>query len=195
MNKRKVPIDKEKAKQISKLFSKANNNAERKRIQVMVSYLNWLNYKKIIESWIANNTCIKITIERYIENENNFFKTNRTWRQYSNERDIITNEIEKIIKEESKKWHLIDIHTLRDIYNRRNKKWKILKYKQVWYVVRKRLKLKYQKPYIKDKRRPIDAESILRSRIEEGYKKVLEKEWFEENRLKNKKIWNWFNIT
>jgi transposase len=37
----------------------------------------------------------------------------------------------------------------------------------VWYVIRERAKFSYQKPYIKDSRRPENAEELLKIRINE----------------------------
>lgn len=43
-------------------------------------------------------------------------------------------------------------------------------YKMVWYVLRKKKKVHYGKPYIKNEKRPEDAEDILKKDLMSGYR-------------------------
>lgn len=192
---RKIEINKEEAKRIRKeILPKAKNNIERKRINSIIAYLNWMStldiYKKL---WISKNVVTNVT-NLYMKDKDNFYQTNYKWKIETQEWKIITERVINILNEYNESGKIIDIQTLWKEYNKRYKSSKILEYDQVWYIVRRKCKFNYQKPYIKDKRQPKKAKKILKDSIQEWYEKALEKEWIEVIRLKNKKISNQANI-
>ena len=72
---------------------------------------------------------VKNLVDKYIEDKENFYKTNFTWRRASKKSKKIKEEIEKIIEEKLNKWELVDIKDIEEEYN---KKWEEkLKYYQV----------------------------------------------------------------
>ena len=146
----------------------------------MIAYLNWLRYEDIVKAGIAAKEAIARAINKYMEDPENFYKTNFKWKTKSKEWEEIENRINKIIIEAEKNWEYLDIIRIQEIYNRKYKNSKILNYKQTWTVVRQRLKFNYQKPYIIDKRKPENAEDIVKERLDEAVNKVLEKEWMHE---------------
>lgn len=185
---RKLPKDTEKAKELKKRLKECTNSIESKRMNIMIVYLNWSNVVEVQNTlWVSWYTVIQ-TINRYIEDQDNFYKTKYPWRPKSNEWKTIEERINKIIVDAYEKWEYLDIHWIQERYNKKYKKSKILNYRQTWTVVRERLKYKYQKPYIVDKRKPENAEKIVKERIREAIEKVAKKEWIEVKRLKNKKI-------
>lgn len=192
---RKIKINKEEAKRIKKeILPKAKNNIERKRINSIIAYLNWMSTLDIYNKlWISKNVVTNVT-NLYMKDKDNFYQTNYKWKIETQEWKIITERVINILNEYNESGKMIDIQTLWKEYNKRYKSSKILEYDQVWYIVRRKCKFNYQKPYIKDKRQPKKAKKILKDRIQEWYEKALEKEWIEVTRLKNKKISNQANI-
>ena len=186
---RKVKIDIQKSKEVQKLLLKVKNTFEAKRVNIIVAYLKWAWYEEIIKTWIARWEAISNTIKRYLKDPVNFYKTVYKWKIQTNEWKETEDKIEKIITEKQKEWKLVDIKEVQEEYNKKNKNSKILDYHQVWYIIRQRLKYKYQKPYIKDSRRPENAEEVLELRIKEWLGKVeeLEKTRLKDSRLQNKK--------
>jgi len=72
----------------------------------------------------------------------------------------------------------------------------MLSYFKVWWYLRERLWYNYQKPYIKDKRQPENAEEIAKWRLTKEIIRI----WIEEKEIdayaiKNKKNIFWENIT
>ena len=157
----------------------------------MIAYLKWAKYCEIVKLWLWDNKTISKVIKSYIEDPENFYKTNYKWKIQTNNRKKVEEDLNKIIIQYEKEGKLLDIISLQEIYNKWKKEKKILNYNQVRIIVRRRLKLKYQKPYIKDSRKPKDAEEQLTNNIRITMWEIAEKEWFEDSRLKNKKIKNW----
>lgn len=189
MAKRIIEPDLEKSKELTKLKKKAKNKTELRRIDYVVSYLRLWSTRKVYESlwwWVW---AINFAVNEYKKDQENFYKTKYPWRQKSDERKDIEDKINKIIKERQSKWLQTDIETVREIFNRRYKNIKILNYNQAWHVIRKKLKLSYQKPYISDSRKLENAEEILKDRLKGWLGKVeqLEKQKLKDEWLQNKK--------
>lgn len=122
---RPVETNKKKATKLKKLLNKVNNFTERKRIQIVIAYLNWLTYDQVIEAWIASRWWIKSTITKYLKDPDCFYKTNWTWRKHSNEWNDITKKIENIIEEKTNNWEIVDIQTVQKEFNKRYKNIKL----------------------------------------------------------------------
>lgn len=139
---------------------KWKNNVEIKRIDIAIEQINWKGYKEIkknLNCWESNISYVK---KAYARDKNTFYKTNYRWAKETYKENY-TNKILKFIKEKiiNNKWS-----SIRDIVEflwlERNKK----SYNSVRYITRRRLQLNYQKPYIKDKKSPDNAEDILKKK-------------------------------
>lgn len=190
MWRRALEVDIEKAKEVDNLLKEAKNNIERKRIMAMSAYLRWLSYIEIEKAWLWTDTVMSNIIKKYKINQTTFYKTNYNWKPISQERQIIYDRVREIIDNWLEKWDLLDLEEVQRRYN--NKYWKHhrISYKQTWDIVRDRLKYKYQKPYIIDKRKPENADQILKERFEEAINEIAEQEWIEncENKKQNSGI-------
>lgn len=190
MWKRLIEPSIEKSREVLKLIKYATNKTEIRRINLVSAYLRLWSIAEVKKILWSGTDSILASIKKYKEDPKGFYKTKYPWKKQSEEWRNIEDKINKIIEERSEKWLQTDIETVREIFNRRYKNIKILNYTQAWQVVRKRLKLPYQKPYITDSRKPKDAEEILKSRIKEwlGEVEKLEKQELKDKRLQNKKI-------
>ena len=139
---------------------KWKNNVEIWRIDIMIEILMWYKYKEIIEKFKTTKDRISLVKRRYKEDKEFFFKTNYKWAKEKIKKET-TDKIIWYIKQqkENNKW--VNIYEILDfLWIERNEK----NYKKVWYITRRKLKLNYQKPYIKDKKSPENAEEILKKK-------------------------------
>jgi hypothetical protein len=161
---------------------------------IMITYLWWKGMNQTSKILSTSSDTVKKTISRYIENKYDFYKTNYTWRKTSEKSKKIMNELNKLVEEKINKWEYVDIKDIEKEYNRKNKE--KLSYFKVWWYLRERLWYNYQKPYIKDKRQPENAEEIAKWRLTKEIIRI----WIEEKEIdayaiKNKKNIFWENIT
>jgi len=186
MGKRLIPVNKEEAKRLKKMLKLGKNTVEIKRIMIMINYLNGNNTDEVVKNmWVSKQTVLN-TIYRYKEDKENFYKTKFTGRRPTKESIKRKEEIKNIIEERLKKWELIDIKDVEEEYKRRTGK--EIKYKEVWRYIRKELKYNYQKPYVRDKRQPKEAEKIVKGRITKAIIKVwIEERIIDAESIKNKK--------
>ena len=194
MTKRKIAPNPEEVKRLKKELKNAKNSIESKRIMIMITYLWWKGMNQTSKILSTSSDTVKKTISRYIENKYDFYKTNYTWRKTSEKSKKIMNELNKLVEEKINKWEYVDIKDIEKEYNRKNKE--KLSYFKVWWYLRERLWYNYQKPYIKDKRQPENAEEIAKWRLTKEIIRI----WIEEKEIdayaiKNKKNIFWENIT
>lgn len=191
MSKRLIPADKETAKKIKAMLPKASNSIEHKRIMIMVVYMWWENMTQIQKILKVSGETVKKTVQKYIANQETFYKTNLKWRQYSPEKKKLLIEISDLIKKSEKENENIDIPDVNRIIN--NKYWiEKLNYHQTRSLVRRGLNMNYQKPFVTNIKKPTNAEEILMERFTEAVVKVwLETKTLDENGILNKKTKFW----
>ena len=187
MSKRKLPMNKEKSKELKKMLVKARNNTERIRISIMVEYLKWKNTVQVSEwLWISHWT-VCVALNKYINQwESNFYKTNYKWTIESEEHKEVKKEIEKMIK---KSKNPMDIN---DIKKELNKQWKDYDYHKVRWFIRKRMNYNYQKPYVTNTKQSEHAGEIIEGRLSKAiYEIALEEREIDAEAIKNKKTKIW----
>lgn len=139
---------------------KWKNSVEIWRIDIMIESLMWAKYKEIIERFKTTKDRIALVRKRYKEDRDNFFKTNYKWAKEQITKET-TDKIISYIKKQQEKNKWVDLYGILDLlWLERNEK----NYNKIWYITRRKLKLNYQKPYIKDKKSPDNAQEILKKK-------------------------------
>jgi len=184
--KRKIAVNKEEVKRLKKKLKDTKNTVEVKRLMIMIVYLWGQNTKQVSDTLKVSNQTVINTINKYIKNKEDFYKTSFTGRKISKKSENIRKKLELIVEEKLNKWEIIDIKDVADIYNRKEED--KLEYYKVWWYLRKVIWYNYQKPYVKDKRQSEHAEEILRWRLTKAIIEI----WKEEREIdayaiKNKK--------
>jgi len=192
MRNKKISINKEESKRLKKELKNAKNRTEARRIQIMVAYLNWLDYRAIKKAWIASFETISRTIDRYKEDPQFFYKSNYKGRVLSDEKKKQIKRVRIIIEEAESEGKYLDIKEVLNKYNSKFQNEQLI-YSKIWLIIRKNLKYNYQKPYVIDKRKPDNAEQILEERLSDKIDQVVEKE--NEEILSNKLWYNEENST
>lgn len=145
---------------ILRKLRKWKNNVEIWRIDIMIEVLRWAKYKEIIERFKTTKDRIALVKRRYKNDKENFFKTNYKWAKETITKET-TDKIILYIKEKQEKNKWVDLYEILDfLWFERNEK----NYNKIWYITRRKLNLNYQKPYIRDKKSPDNAEEILKKK-------------------------------
>lgn len=157
--------NKEEIERLKKL-RKWKNSIEIWRIDIAIEIVKWSKFQEIKDKINCWNDRIILVKRRYKEDANNFFKTNYKWAKETITRET-TDKIILYIKEKQGENKWVDIYEILDfLWFERNDK----NYKKVWYITRRKLKLNYQKPYIKDKKSPDNSEEILKKKYRWEFK-------------------------
>ncbi len=189
--KRKIDVNKEEAKSLKKKLNKAKNTTEIKRINIMIVYLWWKNTSdtsKIL--WVSKYTTQKIT-DLYIEDKENFYKTNYKWKTETKERMKLKKEIKETVENKIENNEYLDINeVLRTINKKHNET--VTNYHWMRWILRKWFWYNYQKPFVRNKKKSKYAKDIIKGRLTKAIIKV----WIEENDIdavavKNKKTKFW----
>ena len=182
MSKRKIPVNKEKAKEIKKLLWKAKNNVERKRIAIMVQYLSGSSMDKIVNSMMVSKTTVSRTVKRYEQDESNFFDTNYQWRIESVSMRELAEQAKKYISSEEN----LDINGLKRKLEKENGR--SYEYKNIHWLVRKKLWYNYQKPFVTNEKQSPHAKEMAEWRLRKAiYEVALEEREIDVECVKNKK--------
>lgn len=185
MSNRLIPADNKISKKIKAMLTKAGNSIETKRIMIMIAYMWWENMTQIQKTLKVSGETVKKTVKRYIADQETFYKTNLKGRQYSEEKQKLLNEINELITESEKKKENIDIIDVNRIINK--KYWiEKLNYHQTRSLVRRTLKMNYQKPFVTNINQPSNAQEMLMDRFTEALAQI----WLATNTLDEKDILN-----
>ena len=193
MLRRKIEVNPEEVKRLKKELKNAKNSIESKRIMIMITYLWWKGMRQTARILNVSTDTVEKTVNRYIKDKYNFYKTNYRWRKVSEKSKRIMRKLNKLVEEKINKWEYVDIKDIEKEYNRKNEE--KLSYFKIWWYLRRRLRYNYQKPYIKDKRQPEQAEEILKWRLTKEIIRI----WIEEREIdayaiKNKKNIFWEDV-
>lgn len=190
---RKLEKNINKAKELKKELKKAKNSVEAKRIMIMINYLSGNNTDEVVKMMIVGKSTVMNSINRYIKDPENFYKTKFTGKRRTKESNMIVKKIDKIIKKKEENKEYMDINDILEAYNRSSKGKKI-SYRKCWEIVRKVLRYNYQKPYIEDTRQSEYAKEILSGRLRKAITKIgIEEKLIDADDIKNKKTKFWEN--
>ena len=188
---RKLKIDIEKAKKVQKLISKCKNNTERKRVMIISIYLKWKSIEETVKILSSSTKTVCETIGLYQEDQEWFFKTNYKWKIESKNRKELKLEIKEFVDKKIEKQENIDINeVLRHINRKYNQE--ILNYNWIWWLLRKRFKYNYQKPFVTNKKKSKHAKEIIKWRLTKTIIEIWKEEFdVDAVTIKNKKTKFW----
>jgi len=151
---------KEEIKKLERL-KKWKNLFEIKRINIAILLLKKYNYREITKILWCGFTTISWVKNRYKKDSEYFYKTNYKWRKSIYWKEI-EDKAQRLIKEWEKnnKWY-----SIQDMSNKLWfwdwKKW----YRKTYYLLREKMNLRYQKPYVVDKKAPKNNKEILKKTL------------------------------
>ena len=185
--KRKIPADPEKVKKLRKKLKDCKNSIESKRMNIMIVYLNWADIEKTAKIlWISKAT-IRRTTNRYVEDEEWFYKTKFRGRVESEKKKELKQEVKEVVERRIDKWEYIDINDVVRRINKMHKK-EVIDYNTARLILRRGLKYNYQKPFIRNKKSSKHAKEIVKGRLTKAIIKVwLEERDIDAEAIKNKK--------
>ena len=146
MYNRLLEANKWKVKELKWLMKKAKNNVERKRIQILIQYMWWMNTTQVSESMHVSYQTVWNAVHRYKEKWNEFYKTNYKWRQENEKYKNLAAQAKEIIEWEDN----VDINEVRRRLEKMN--WEEYGYEKIHRLVRKKLWYNYQKPFVTSKK-------------------------------------------
>lgn len=195
MANRLIPASNEKAKEIKKMLPLAKNSIESKRIMIMCVYIWGKNVAETKEILNVSSKTVEENIQRYIDDESWFYKTNYKWRQLTNERKVLEFEVTEMIEKAAREKENVDILDVNKSINRKYGMQK-LDYHQTRWLVRRVINANYQKPYVKNHKQPEGAKEILNERFTDALLEIWTKtNTIDGQDIKNKKTKNWGIIT
>ncbi len=189
--KRKIPADKNKAKEVKRLLKECKNTIEQKRVNIMVVYLWWADMAWVYKALWGSKSTIENTIKKYLEDETTFYKTQYKGKIVTEERKNLKEQIREKVENSIEEGNHIDISDIvRHINKAYNKE--VIDYQWVWRILRKFFWYNYQKPFVRNKKSSEYAKEIIKWRLT----KTIIKVWLEENNIdaesiKNKKMKIW----
>jgi len=189
--KRRVPVNKVKVKELKLLLKNCKNSTEQKRIQIMVVYLWWKDSSITANILNVSKQTVQNTIDRYMEDEDNFYKTNYKWKIETKERKKLKLEVKELVEEwiEKEKFH--DINGILRTINKRYDK-EVTNYHWMRWIIREALGYNYQKPFVRNKKKPEYAKEIIKGRLTKAIIKVWLNELDVDSfAIKNKKTKFW----
>ena len=194
---RKIPVQKDKVKELKKIFKNTKNTVESKRLNIMIVYLGWENSERTSEIlWVSKST-VQTTINRYINDPKFFYKTKYKGKIETNDRKELKRETKKIVESMIDKAENPDINKIVRAINRKYKKknkWEpIINYHWMRWILRKNFKYNYQKPFVKNNKQPENAEDIVKERLTESIIEIQVEENIDVDNvaIKNKKTKFW----
>jgi len=173
--KRKIPVNIEEVKKLKLLLKNCKNSVEQKRVQIMIVYLWWKSadntaYILNISKWTVQNVT-----DLYIKDKENFYKTNYKWKVETEERKKLKLEVKELVEEWINKNKFFDINgILRTINKRYNKE--VTNYHWMRWIIREALAYNYQKPSVRNQKKPKFAEEIIKGRLTKAIIQVWLKE-------------------
>lgn len=176
MRQRKIIANTEEAKKLKTIIKLVKNNTEINRINIMIIYLWWKNTTETRKILQVSSRTVEETVDRYLHDKDNFYKTNFVWRLLSNEKKELIEEVKNIVIKSTENEENLDINDVLKIINSKHKK-EVLNYRQTWNILRNNIKCNYQKPYVKNYKQPENAKEILQSRLHDAIIQIWEKEW------------------
>ncbi len=190
MSNRLIPVDLKASKTVKELMKEANNDTERKRISIVYQYLWWWNMNSVCKMLLVWNQTAMNAIHGYIDSPELFFKTQYRGRRESEEIKKIKKQTQGFIKKKQEEWQPIDINDVKYYLEKQNNQ--EFKYANVHWLVRYRLKMNYQKPYVTSNKQSKHAKNIAEWRLRKAIYQVGCEEWeIDAESIKNKKTKIW----
>lgn len=188
---RKVAIDKNKARELKKLLWHGLNNIETKRVMIMSVYLEGKSIEKTTEAlWVSNTTVWK-TINRYIENPENFYKTRYKGRIETSERKSLKKEIQEYVEKKIENNENLDINEVLRTMNRKHNQ-EVTTYNGMRWILRRFFNYNYQKPFVTNNKQSEHAEKIIKGRLTKAILEIaISENDIDASAIKNKKTKNW----
>ncbi len=194
---RKIPVQKDTAKQLKKMLKCSNNSTELKRINIMIVYLGWENSSRTSEILWVSKWTVQNVITKYVNDPKWFYKTNYKGKIETEERKELKKKTKDLVETMLSKEENPDINKiLREInriYSKKNKGEPIINYHWMRRILRKYFKYNYQKPFVKNNKQPENAEEIVKERLTEAIIEIQVEENFDVDTvaIKNKKTKFW----
>lgn len=183
MSKRLIKADKNKAKEVKKLMKNAKNKTESKRIQILVTYLCWLDIVETGKSMMVSTSTVMWVVKRYKEIWNKFYETNWKWRQENEKHKKLAAQTKQIIESEEN----VDINEVRRRLEKEN--WEEYGYEKIHWLIRRKLWYNYQKPFVTSNKQSKYAKEIAEWRLRKWLYQIAMEEWkIDAASVQNKKI-------
>lgn len=180
---RLLEVDKEKAKVLKGFLKQAKNNTERKRIQILVLYMWWMNTTEVSASMAISYQTVHDAVTGYKKKGNDFYKTNRRWRQENDQNKRLAEQIKKFIDAEEN----VDINEVRRYLEKENGR--EIDYWKVHRLVRRKLWYNYQKPFVTNNKQSEYAKEIAEWRMRKWlFEIAMAERQIDAESVQNKKI-------
>lgn len=190
MSNRLIKVNKEEAKNIQKKLNQAKNDTERKRITIVYQYLWWMNMNQVSDSLLVWKQTVVNIVNAYKESPKSFFKTKWRWRIENEEIKKLKQQTREFIEKKQKEWSQIDINDVKDELEKKNKQ--DFHYSKIHRLIRNRLWLNYQKPYVTSAKQNEYAKDIAEWRLRKAIYQIGLEEWeIDVESVKNKKTKFW----
>jgi len=180
-------MSKEKAKQVKRLLWDCKNDIERKRVTIMTVYLWGKDTDNTANTlWVSVWTVTKV-INLYVTNPEWFYKTNFKWKIETEERKKLKEEIKEYVEKKIISEENLDINcVLRDMNKMYDKE--VTTYNGMRWILRKYFQYNYQKPFVKNQKKPEYAEEIIKWRLTKAVLEIaIEERNIDGEDIKNKK--------
>lgn len=183
MSKRLIPASKIEAKRIRKMMSRAKNNTEKKRIEIVAQYLWWSNMNKVTETMLISKSTVVNAVNRYKKSWDNFYKTKWKWRQEDEYHKKLAIQAREMVEWEDN----VDINEVRRKLEKMN--WEEYGYEKIHWLIRRKLWYNYQKPFVTSNKQSEYAKEIAEWRLRKWLYQIAMEEWkIDAESVKNKKI-------
>jgi len=183
MSKRLVSADRSKAKKIRKMMSKAKNNTEKKRLEIVAQYLWWSNMNEVTKTMLISKSTVVKVVNKYKDLWDDFYKTKWKWRQEDEKHKKLAIQAKAIIDSENN----VDINEVRRKLEQKN--WEEYGYEKIYWLIRRKLWYNYQKPFVTSNKQSKYAKEIVEWRLRKWLYEIALEEWeVDAESVKNKKI-------
>lgn len=164
-------------------MKEAKNNTERKRIQILIQYMWWMNTTEVSESMQISYQTVWEAVKGYKKKGNEFYKTNYKWRQESEKYKKLARQAKEIIEWEDN----VDINEVRRKLEKKNGE--EYRYDKIHWLIRRKLWYNYQKPFVTSNKQSKYAKEIIEWRLRKWLYQIAMEEWkVDAESVKNKKI-------
>jgi len=189
--KRKIPVDKEKAKALKKLLKICKNSIEQQRVSIMIVYLWWKSTGEVSKILWVSKWTVQAATDKYLIDKENFYKTKYKGKIEKKERISLKEEVKEYIEKNIEEGEHIDINTVLRYINKKHNK-EVIDYHGMWRIIRSWYWYNYQKPFVRNKKQSDHAKEIIKGRLTKAIIKVwIEERDIDASAIKNKKTKFW----